>query len=482
MRQDYIVQLVAALQHSKPTPESLADLKDKALLWGATEEEFAQAVKESQSVDSKKPPENKPPIKDEKKILKKLVEFDLALHGVLVIMLSVLALFLFQTFGQQATTVSSQQAVTSESSLFIPQVYAKSVEINSQMVFSYPPKPLTLAISGTPKKEIYGYFPYWMLDNQASISLDTLTTLSYFGLTVNGSGSIITNYEDGTLEKGWQSWSSPPLQSLITRAKQKDIHLELTLKSFNNEDIENLVTSDEAHTVFINNAIQLTQAKAFDGINLDFEYQGTPDPEIAQGFSRLVTNLKAEMTKQIPGSTLTISTYVSEAAMPRLVEIEQVSRNIDSFVIMGYDFHTPSGTPGPVAPLDGPMSLTGLLQSYLEKVTPDKLILALPHYGYDWEEDTAEKEAHRILPYISVGEESKKYGVQWDEIAQTPWYTYTDELTKKKRIVHFENTRSLGLKYDFINKKDLKGVGIWALGYEGVNREINLLLQEKFMR
>lgn len=482
MRQDYIEQLVSFLQKLGHTPESLADLHDKALLWGATEEEFAEAVKKS--IPLSKPESNleESHPKDEKKLLKKLVEFDLALHGVVIMLLGVLALFLFQTFGEQPTTISSQQAITKESPLLFPQVYAKSIEVNSQQVFSYPPKPLTLAISGTPKREIYGYFPYWMLDNQASIPLETLTTLSYFGLTVNKSGSIITTYADGTLEKGWQSWSSPQLQSLITRAKQNDIHLELTLKSFNNEDIESLVTSDEAQKTFINNAIQLIQAKAFDGVNLDFEYSGTPDPEIAQGFSRLVTNLKSEMTQQIPEATLTVSTYVTEAAMPRLIEIEQVSRSVDSFVIMGYDFHTPSGAPGPVAPLDGPLSITGLIQSYLEKVTPDKIILALPHYGYDWLEDETQRDAHRILPFVVVGEESKKYGVQWDEIAKTPWYTYTDESTQKNRIVHFENTRSLGLKYDFINKKDLKGVGIWALGYDGANREITLLLQEKFMR
>ena len=199
------------------------------------------------------------------------------------------------------------------------------------------------------------------------------------------------------------------------------------------------------------------------------------------GFSRLITNLKSEMTKQIPNATLSLSTYINEAALPRLVPIENVEQHVDSFIIMGYDFHTPSGASGAVAPLNGQVSLIGYMQSYLEKVEPSKLILALPHYGYDWKEG-GEKEEHRILPYVIANEESKKYGVQWDEITQTPWYSYVDPESGEKRITHFENIRSLGLKYDYINSKDLKGVGIWAMGYEGNTSEINLLLQEKFMR
>ena len=481
MQQEYIDQLVIFFQESPPTPQTLSDIKEKALLWGATPEEFDEALHQSGLQDNSKQNRKEPESSDEKKLLKKLVEFDLALHGVVIVLLGFLAIFLFQTFNRPQTTISSQQAATLTPRSLVPPVYANTVEIDAEEVFSYPAKSLTLAISGTPKKDIYGYFPYWMLENQETVSLDTLTTLSFFGLTVDGSGSIITRYSNGSLEKGWQSWSSPQLQELITRAKKKNIHIELTLKSFNNEDIEQLVLSDDSQKTFINNAIQLVQSKALDGINLDFEYAGTPEKKVSEGFSRLITNLKSEMTKQIPNATLSLSTYINEAALPRLVPIENVEQHVDSFIIMGYDFHTPSGASGAVAPLNGQVSLIGYMQSYLEKVEPSKLILALPHYGYDWKEG-GEKEEHRILPYVIANEESKKYGVQWDEITQTPWYSYVDPESGEKRITHFENIRSLGLKYDYINSKDLKGVGIWAMGYEGNTSEINLLLQEKFMR
>lgn len=482
MRDEYIKQLVAAIQRIPQTPEKIHNLRENALLWGATEEEFEEALKRVTPAQENHKVIEK--LEGEKRFLQKVITVDLALHSVAIVILGIFALFLFKTFHTNTPPqqIPEQKAAVRTSSPLLPQVYAKSIEVNAQKVFSYPAKPLTLAISGKPQKEIYGYFPYWMIENQEAISLDTLTTLSYFGLTVDGKGSIITRMKDGSVEKGWESWTSSKLQNLITRAKQRNIKLELTIKSFNNADIEALVSSDEAQKTFINNTIQLIQAKAFDGVNLDFEYSGTANEETMYHFSRLVKNLRTEMRKQIPHATLTLSTYVTEASTPRLVDIERVASDIDSFVIMGYDFHTPAGAPGPIAPLEGSLSLTGLVQSYIDKVGEEKLVLALPHYGYDWQEGTTDRSSHKILPYIMALEESKKHQVQWDGVAQSPWYTYQDKETQSTRVVYFENIRSLGLKYDYINKKNLRGVGMWAMGYEGTSTEIELLLQEKFMQ
>ncbi len=150
---------------------------------------------------------------------------------------------------------------------------------------------------------------------------------------------------------------------------------------------------------------------------------------------------------------------------------------------MGYDIHTPKGSPGPVAPLEGAVSILGFMQSYLEKVPSDKLILAVPYYGYDWPlkpDGTATGEPGRTLPYAEIASMSKGKNIIWDEVAQTPSIRYVDTETSTPRILFFENIRSLGAKYDFINKKNLKGMGIWALGYDGLNNDLRSLIFEKF--
>ena len=255
------------------------------------------------------------------------------------------------------------------------------------------------------------------------------------------------------------------------------------MKAFDRTNIEQLVTSDEAQTVFISNVLHLVNLKSLDGVNLDFEYIGRPPDEVTAGFTRLVTNLRAELKRQLPESTLTIATFINAASIPGIFDVELLAEQSDALILMGYDIHTPKGPPGPVAPLDGPVSILGFMQSYLEKVPSDKIILAVPYYGYDWPikaDGTPTGDPGRTLPYAEIAELSKGKTIAWDEIGQTPSLRYIDNETGISRVLYYENTRSLGQKYDLINKKNLKGMGIWALGYDGLNNDLRSLIIEKF--
>ena len=62
------------------------------------------------------------------------------------------------------------------------------------------------------------------------------------------------------------------------------------------------------------------------------------------------------------------------------------------------------------------------------------------------------------------------------------FYSWFDKDHKVWRQAYYEDVRSLGLKYDFIKEKNLRGVGIWALGYDGSYPELWDLLEEKFTK
>ena len=363
----------------------------------------------------------------------------------------------------------------------IPQVYANASPIDAQKVFSFPQSNVPLTVTSRPKKEILGFFPYWMMPKVNEINLDVLTSISIFGLEVDGKGNIVTSHADSQGDGGWLMWKDSSLNSFIKKTTSNGIKTYLTLKSFNNENIENLVSSDSAEKTFISNALYLVNSKNLDGINLDFEYSGVSSDAVRDGFTRLVTNLNTELKRQLPNSTLTIDTYITSGSVPGLFDITLLSKQSDAFVIMGYDMHYSQGSPGPISPMGGDVNIIGLIQGYLEKVGPEKLILALPYYGYDWPINPASSENSAnagIIPYAEIAIDSKKYNLLWDNTSQTPSYTYTDNGTKHE--VHFENVRSLGIKYDFVNAKGLLGVGIWALGYDGLNSDLQRLIVDKF--
>lgn len=512
MRDKYI-ELIKEYIKEKPEYRSILDeIKNDILTVGATEEEFEEAIRQiadssdfpkliheqkpnySQYVfENTKDPKDSHLTKYSEKALN-LAYFARNHLGtkrkyIAVIVLSVIILLTVTQFGK--TEVKHNAKVAQEAPIIeipiaaskaVPVVYANVKTVDPEKIFSIKSSNVILTITGKPKKEVLGFFPYWMLPKEEQINLSTLTSISLFGLDVDEKGNITTQGTDSQTASGWSMWKDEKLDGFIKKAKARDLKVYLTFKSFNSSNIESLTKSDTAQKNFIANALYLVNSKNLDGINIDFEYVGSPSDEARDGFTRLITNLNIEMKRQIPDSVLTIDTYLVSGSDKGLFNIPVLSQNSDAFVIMGYDMHTPNGGPGPVAAMGGITNIVGYVQNYLEKVDASKLILAVPYYGYDWpkNQDAPSSNDVKILPYAEIADISKNLQLSWDETSQTPSYSYKDE-NKVERIVHFDNVRSLGLKYDFINKKELRGVGIWALGYDGQNQDLEKLLIDKFI-
>ncbi len=485
MRYEFVEQVKTFLRETPNYKDRMEEMRLKALISGATEQEFDEAVRD---LTGNSPHHFEKPLSPWKKNLAAIdsithVFFLIFAIGSISIIVSLMTKGSFPLLSSSASTNHTvERRDSGNSEPLVPQVYANAAVLNGEKVFSYPGSDVTLRVSGTPKREVFGFLPYWMISEGDNIPFTGLTTISFFGIEMDGDGNIVTGYDDGTADRGWLMWNGPEITQAIRRAKAEKIKTQITLKAFNNENIEHLVASDQAQKKFIANAIHMVNSKGLDGITLDFEYVGTPPEGTRDNFTRLVTNLNTELKRQIPNATLSVATYVNAASYPGFFDLEALSDHVDDFVIMGYDFHTPKGSPGPIAPMEGTISLTGFLQSYLAKVPAEKLILALAHYGYDWPiSDEQEVPGNAdMLSYAEIAAVSSAYVIYWDEASQTPFYQYIDEKTSQNRIVHFENTRSLGAKYDFINEKNLKGVGIWALGYDGMNNDLRSLLLEKF--
>jgi spore germination protein YaaH len=490
MRDQY-VQLIKEYILEKPEYRAtLNELKTSVLTIGATEEEFDEAIRQvtGLSETSRMILHNSPGIpKTARKILELLRPhfkirkgYAIALAFAIVIALTLNQVKIFNTgnnsIAEQNPTLIKKSTATIQA---IPIVYANSNPIDPEKIFSIRSTNVPLVVTGKPKKEVLGFFPYWMLPDEEKINLNTLTSVSLFGLTVNAVGDIDPGNDDQTQDGSM--WKNPKLDDFIKRARNQGLNVYLTLKCFNSSDIEAIAMSDPAQKKLIANALYLIDSKDLDGINLDFEYVGNASEDVRDGFTRLIINLNSELKRQNPKTVLSIDTYLVSGSEKQLFNIPILAKNIDTFVIMGYDMHTPQGGPGPVSAMGGNTNIIGYVQNYLEKVDSSKLILAVPYYGYDWPSDIASPSADLVkaLPYAVIAQQSKNSQISWDETSQTPYFTYKD--AGQNRIVHFDNVRSLGIKYDFINNKKLKGVAIWTLGYDGQNQDLEKLLIDKFI-
>lgn len=111
----------------------------------------------------------------------------------------------------------------------------------------------------------------------------------------------------------------------------------------------------------------------------------------------------------------------------------------------------------------------------------NKIIMAYPLYGYEWETFTAEfgsqikRGWYQMASWKRTKEliSEKNLEVNWDELSMSPWVTFEEE--GKIRQIYFENERSLRAKLDLVKQNQLSGFGFWALGYEGEDNVLNLI-------
>lgn len=436
-----------------------------------------------------------------KKLSKRLLELDLVFHVIVVVLLiGIVGGLLTGVFFPKdqvvkeavSNTLQSLPVAKSATPSEKPEVTIDQQVISVDKAFNSNASSLQLTVTGTLKKQVVGFLPYWAVSQADNINISLLTAVSYFGLEIGGDGQIIkSSPKDDGITAAWNEWESDSKTTdFLRKLEANRIKTYVTFKSFNNDAIEHLVRSDQAQQTFIANALYQMSSKGIDGINIDFEYTGTPPVDVRDKFSLLVSNLYQEMKRQYPNSILTIDTFVTSATDNKLFDVPLLAGHSDDLIIMGYDFHTTqSPQAGPIAPLDGgSVNLTLSLDSYLEKVPANKLILAVPYYGYSWPtQDGSENSSVKTgigtaqaLSYAEISDESRKYTIHWDDTTQTPWYSYLDQSSHQWYVIHFDNTRSLGLKYDLVTKKGLQGIGIWSLGLDGRSTELDQLIADKF--
>lgn len=331
---------------------------------------------------------------------------------------------------------------------------------------------------------VYGYLPYW---NLQKITLQPeLDTLAYFGLVIGSDGSIVTRIE-GSGEPGYQKWNSDAALPLINQQIQKGGKIDLVLAQFDADAIAAFLNNPNAQTKLLTNLDSVLLSSPVQGINIDIEYSGNNSQALQPKMTAFIAYLDKHLAQKYPHIKLSIAVYASAATRPQIWDIPGLSPNIDYFVVMAYDFHRRSSpVAGPVAPIFGGKELwdsdiSTHLKDFLKVTSKEKLLLGVPFYGYEWQTTDRQPQAHTFpetgatasferVQEILAKRDELKVEEGWNEKALSPYITYQEK--NNIYVIYYENSRSLSYKLDLVNQLDLAGMAIWALGYEGQNREL----------
>ncbi|MEM4293906.1 MAG: N-acetylmuramoyl-L-alanine amidase, partial [Thermoplasmata archaeon] len=303
---------------------------------------------------------------------------------------------------------------------------------------------------------VYGFLPYWT-STSYSPEWAVLSHVAWFGESLSSTGTVS---------------SSHPLPSgLVSTAHSHGVKVPLTITCFNSTSIDSVLANymDTA----VNNILARVQDYGCDGVSIDFEGVHSTNTINGQSNKLLLQNFMEKLYTKF--KTTNPDYHVSICAPA--VDWSNVFRNanltncLDAFLIMGYDyFWSGSTTTGPVAPLEGyTYDLTYTVNTYLNYLPANKIVLLLPFYGFDWPcvgdsaGATTSGTGTAVLMKTAMAN-AQTYGRRWHNASSTPWYAY-----QSGGVWHqcwYDDTESLEIKFKLVLQRQLQGTGMWALGYE----------------
>ena len=347
---------------------------------------------------------------------------------------------------------------------------------------------------------VYGFLPYWSLENAEYLQMDKLTDIAYFALQINADGTIKTRDPDGFAEPGLNKWqNSEALNTAIADAELYGVNFALTMISHNDEITYEFLDCRSCWDTFLSEALEQMSTKGIKNLNLDFELVELAEEGYALKYSEFTGYINNRLNDLVGESNVTVSAHADSVIRSRITDVESLARAADYIFIMAYDFHRPtSDNAGPVAPIGGAgvlseYDLETMMSDFLKYAPANKLILGVPYYGYNWLVYGEAPYSERIpgsdylgysisQTYSAINDTRLKYSPQvlWDPIGRTPYFTYFNPEYGTTRQVYFDNVDSLAVKYDYAKTKGLAGIGIWALGYDGGYQELWDLLDRNF--
>ncbi|MEZ5198098.1 MAG: glycosyl hydrolase family 18 protein [Bacteroidales bacterium] len=338
----------------------------------------------------------------------------------------------------------------------------------------------TKVIRGTVKyqlaKRVFGYDPYWSGNDYVNYQWDLLSDLCHFSYEVNpATGDPVTTHN-------WDS--SPAIDSAL--AYNVKVHLCITLFSGHYTFFQN----PEAQQNLINTIITMIQNRGAHGVNMDIE--ALPS-SLGSEFTDFIKDLSGQMELIIPEAELSIASPAVN--WNGTFNIPVLAEYIDFFMVMGYDYYwNSSSQAGPVSPL---YSMTANYDynfsktiSYYQSqgVHPEKLIMGVPYYGRQWPTQgqyapSSVSGSGTAYTYRYVQINSSIYtneNKHWEPNSYAPYFAFYNNNGWYQCFM--DDTYSLAKKYDQINRRNIAGIGIWALGYDNGFTELWELIADKFTK
>src|SRR5580692_12222061 len=185
------------------------------------------------------------------------------------------------------------------------------------------------------------------------------------------------------------------------------------------KEMAELLANPTARSRLISDVTQYEVAAKQAGIVVDFEE--VPDAS-QENFQKFIGQFAPAL------HAVGLKLMIALPARDDSYDYEFFGKETDAIILMNYDQHWLTSTPGPIAAQDW---FVENLRQVLEVVPPQKIVVGIANYAYDWEQ-TAKGKWRAVDPEPSVQEallhaSESEADVDFDDPSLNPHYSYTDE-------------------------------------------------------
>ena len=281
--------------------------------------------------------------------------------------------------------------------------------------------------------------------------LPYLTYITVFTYGFREDGSLIAEQDEVLLDIA-KSYGVGALLLISTLTDEGVFNNQLSGKIFNDPI---------AREALITNLLSTVRETGYRGVEVDFEYLSR---EEAAAYVSFLTELKRALEAE--GYLLFVALAPKTSAdQPGLLyeghDYQGIGAIADYVILMTYEWGYKFGPPGAVAPIP---AVEQVVQYAVTEISPDKILLGIPNYGYDWPLPfvQGETEAQGIGNVAAVEQAvEQQTDIQFDRYAKAPFYYYTQEAVP--HVVWFENAESVSEKLRLVEQYELAGISIWNI-------------------
>ena len=275
-------------------------------------------------------------------------------------------------------------------------------------------------------------------------TLPNLTYLSIFSYMVNGDGSLVT-IDDEPLIRAARNAGVAPLMVINNRRFNSDIASEL-------------LYSPQAQDRLIDRVLDIMGRKGYYGLNIDFEYVYPSDRE---AYNRFLARMAAAMEENGYIISSAVAPKYSATQPGILYEAHDYpvhGRLMDFVVIMTYEWGYRYGPPMAISPVP---QMKRVLDYAVTAIPPDKMLMGMPDYGYDWTNGEFPAEHLSAQQAVARAYEAGA-AIQYDPVAEAPFFRYYDG-EGRLHTVWFNDARSWQALIRLVDQYGLLGFSVWTI-------------------